>query len=140
MKPAMKPAERRRARQCAVQAIYSWQISKNDVADVELQFLTDQDMKGTDIAYFRDLLVGVALHHEELDRVMAPHLSRAIDELDPIERAILRLSVYEMTKRQDVPYKVVINESIELAKMFGAEDSHKFVNGVLNKLAPQVRK
>lgn len=82
VKPAMKPAERRRARQCAVQAIYSWQISKNDVADVELQFLTDQDMKGTDIAYFRDLLVGVALHHEELDRVMAPHLSRAIDELD----------------------------------------------------------
>ncbi|ACY83821.1 transcription antitermination factor NusB [Edwardsiella piscicida] len=135
----MKPAARRRARECAVQALYSWQISKNDIADVEYQFLSEQDVKDVDVNYFRELLSGVASNADYLDGLMAPVLSRQLEELGQVERAILRVSIYELSKRQDVPYKVAINEGIELAKTFGAEDSHKFVNGVLDKVAPQVR-
>ncbi|AFR02463.1 transcription antiterminator NusB [Pectobacterium brasiliense] len=136
----MKPAARRRARECAVQALYSWQLSKNDIADVEHQFLSEQDVKDVDIAYFRELLAGVATQAEKLDQLMAPFLSRQIEELGQVEKAILRLAMFELSKREDVPYKVAINEAIELAKIFGAEDSHKFVNGVLDKAAPSVRK
>ncbi|TPG64191.1 transcription antitermination factor NusB [Ewingella americana] len=135
----MKPAARRRARECAVQAIYSWQLSKNDIADVELEFLTEQDVKDVDITYFRELLTGVATNAEKLDALMAPYLSRQLEELGQVERAILRLALFELSKRQDVPYKVAINEAIELAKTFGAEDSHKFVNGVLDKAGPHIR-
>ncbi|EKN3971540.1 transcription antitermination factor NusB [Yersinia enterocolitica] len=136
----MKPAARRRARECAVQALYSWQLSKNDIADVELQFLSEQDVKDVDIAYFRELLSGVAVNAASLDALMAPVLSRQLEELGPVERAVLRIALFELSKRDDVPYKVAINEAIELAKTFGAADSHKFVNGVLDKVAPTVRK
>ena len=136
----MKPAARRRARECAVQALYSWQISKNDIADVEQQFLSEQDVKDVDITYFRELLSGVAINAATLDTLMAPYLSRQLEEVSQIEKAIMRLAMFELTKRDDVPYKVVINEAIELAKTFGAADSHKFVNGVLDKAAPVIRK
>ncbi|MBI0186063.1 transcription antitermination factor NusB [Yersinia pestis subsp. pestis] len=136
----MKPAARRRARECAVQALYSWQLSKNDIADVELQFLSEQDVKDVDIAYFRELLSGVAVNAASLDALMALFLSRQLEELGQVERAVLRIALFELSKRDDVPYKVAINEAIELAKTFGAEDSHKFVNGVLDKVAPTVRK
>ena len=136
----MKPAARRRARECAVQALYSWQISKNDIADVEYQFLSEQDVKDVDISYFRELLSGVATNAEYLDGLMAPVLSRQLEELGQVERAVLRISLFELSKREDVPYKVAINEGIELAKTVGAEDSHKFVNGVLDKGAPTIRK
>ena len=136
----MKPAARRRARECAVQAIYSWQLSGNDIADVELEFLSEQDTQGVDIAYFRELLVGVAINAACLDKAMEPYLSRQLEELGQVEKAILRLAMFELSFREDVPYKVAINEAIELAKVFGADDSHKFVNGVLDKAAPTVRK
>ena len=136
----MKPAARRRARECAVQALYSWQLSKNDIADVEHQFLSEQDVKDVDIAYFRELLSGVAVNAGLLDSLMAPVLSRQLEELGQVERAVLRIALYELKMREDVPYKVAINEAIELAKTFGAEDSHKFVNGVLDKVAPSIRK
>lgn len=136
----MKPSARRRARECAVQAIYSWQISRNEILDIELAFLTEQDTKGMDVAYFRELLSGVAHYHSELDFLMSPFLSRPIEDLGEIEQAILRLSTYELTKRQDIPYRVVINEGIELAKIFGADDSHKFINGVLDKIAQKLQK
>ncbi|KQN63113.1 transcription antitermination factor NusB [Erwinia sp. E602] len=135
----MKPAARRRARECAVQALYSWQISQNDIADVEYQFLAEQDVKDVDIAYFRELVGGVATNSAYLDGLMKPWLSRQLEELGQVEKAILRISLFELSKRSDVPYKVAINEGIELAKTFGAEDSHKFVNGVLDKAAPQIR-
>lgn len=135
----MKPAARRRARECAVQALYSWQISRNDIADVEYQFLAEQDVKDVDVAYFRELLSGVATNSKYLDDLMTPYLSRQLDELGQVEKAVLRVSLYELAKRDDVPYKVAINEGIELAKTFGAEDSHKFVNGVLDKAAPHIR-
>ncbi|TCV94383.1 transcription antitermination factor NusB [Biostraticola tofi] len=135
----MKPAARRRARECAVQALYSWQLSHNDIADIEVEFLAEQDVKDVDVAYFRELYTGTATHAAELDKLMAPFLSRQLDELGHVERAILRLALYELSKRLDVPYKVAINEAIELAKTFGAEESHKFVNGVLDKAAPHIR-
>ncbi|OCG42920.1 transcription antitermination factor NusB [Gilliamella sp. Bif1-4] len=131
---------RRRARECAVQAIYSWQVSRNDLADVETSFIAEQDMKGVDSKYFRELLNGVAKNTAELDNKMTPYLTeRSVDELGQIELAILRIALYELMKRQDVPYKVVINEAIDLTKTFGAADSHKFVNGVLDKIAPTIR-
>lgn len=135
----MKPAARRRARECALQALYSWQLSNNDIADVEYQFLAENDVKDVDVLYFREILTGVATNSDYLDKLMQPHLSRRLDELGEVEKAALRISLYELSKRDDVPYKVAINEGIELAKTFGAEDSHKFVNGVLDKVAPQIR-
>ena len=131
---------RRRARECAVQAIYSWQVSRNDLADVESSFLAEQDMKGVDSKYFRELLNGVAKNTAELDEKMTPYLTeRTVDELGQVELAVLRIAIYELMKRHDVPYKVVINEAIDLAKTFGAEESHKFINGVLDKVAPTIR-
>ncbi|MGF1716895.1 transcription antitermination factor NusB [Photobacterium chitinilyticum] len=149
----VKPAARRNARHFAIQAIYSWQITKGNVADIEQYFLSGDKFEEeehqadapelaaphTDVAYFRDLFTGVVLNHQELDSKMRPYLSRPLQDLDQMELALLRLAMYEMTKRDDVPYKVVINEAIELAKAFGAEDSHKFVNGVLDKAAPTLR-
>lgn len=131
---------RRRARECAVQAIYSWQISKNDLSEIEASFMAEQDMKGVDKKYFRELLHGVISHSSELDTKMESFLNeRSLDELGFVEHAILRIAVYELLKREDVPYKVVINEAIDLTKTFGAEDSHKFINGVLDKVAPTIR-
>lgn len=131
---------RRRARECAVQAVYSWQVSKNDLSDVEVSFMAEQDMKGVDKKYFRELLNGVGINVIELDSKMEPYLNdRSLDELGLVERAILRIAIYELLKREDVPYKVVINEAIDLTKTFGAEDSHKFINGVLDKVAPTIR-
>ncbi len=151
---SVKPAARRNARQFALQAIYSWQISKDNVAVIEEQFLSggkydDEEHHAeepvlatpeTDVNYFCDLLSGVAMNHINLDSKLRPYLSRPMQDLDMMELALLRLAMYEMTYRDDVPYKVVINEAIELAKVFAAEDSHKFVNGVLDKAAPHVRK
>ncbi|WP_420791640.1 transcription antitermination factor NusB [Enterovibrio qingdaonensis] len=150
----VKPAARRNARHFALQAIYSWQLTKGNVADIEAQFLAADNYEEeehqaeeprlrqpeTDVDYFRDLFAGVVLNHQELDSKMRPYLSRPIQDLDEMEHALLRLAMYEMCKREDVPFKVVINEAIELAKRFGAEDSHKFVNGVLDKAVPTLRK
>ena len=129
----MKPAARRRARECAVQALYSWQLSQNDITDVEYQFLAEQDVKDVDVVN------GVATNSAYLDGLMKPYLSRLLEELGQVEKAVLRIALFELSKRDDVPYKVAINEAIELAKTFGAEDSHKFVNGVLDKAAPAIR-
>ncbi len=133
-----KPSARRRARECAVQALYSWYISQNDVAEVELAFVTEQDLKGVDVAYFRQLFRQTVDNLDAIDRTLAPFLDRTSEELTPIEKSILRLATYELKYELDVPYKVVINEAIEVAKTFGADDSHKYVNGVLDKIAPSL--
>ncbi|WP_417357094.1 transcription antitermination factor NusB [Gallaecimonas pentaromativorans] len=129
----MKPAFRRKARRLALQAIYQWQMTKDPIAEVEHQFLTEQDMNEVDVDFFRDLIVGVATHTDELDTILTRYVSRPLDDVDLVEKAALRLGLYELTRRKDVPYKVALNEAIELAKTFAAEDSHKFVNGVLDK-------
>ena len=137
--PKGKTAARRKARSLAVQALYSWQIAGQPLHEIEAQFRTDNDFSEVDGAYFHEILHGVPRQKSELDSTFEPCLDRPLAEIDPVELAILRLSTYELRNRIDVPYKVVINEGIELAKTFGATDGHKFVNGVLDKLAPRLR-
>jgi len=135
----MKPAARRKARKLAVQAIYSWQLSENSVVDIEAQFLTENDVSKVDVDYFLALVRGVTSQSKSLDMAIEPFLDRPIKDLDHVERAVLRLASYELRDRKDVPYKVAINEAIELAKSFGADDSHRFVNGVLDKAIDTLR-
>jgi len=135
----LKPSPRRKARELAVQAVYSWQISKNSVNDIEVNFITDNAKRRFDIEYFQLLLRGVTTNVEELDLAISPHVDRPIDDIDHVEKAILRVAVFELSDCQEVPYRVVINEAIELAKSFAADDSHKFVNGVLDKVVKIVR-
>ena len=129
----MKPAERRRARQFAVQAIYQWQITQLNVGQIIDQFSVDQDLSKTDVPYFKELLAGVINKTDALDDKLAPYLSRKIEDVDMVDKAILRLAMFELTYRTDVPHKVVLNEAIELAKDFATDESYKFVNGVLDK-------
>lgn len=135
----MKPAARRKARRLAIQAIYSWQLSDNSISDIEAEFLTDNDVSKVDVEYFRDLIRGVASQTSTLDSALSPFTDRPFADLDQIERAVLRVAAYELKLRLDVPYKVVMNEAIELAKAFGADDSHRFVNGVLDKAVDSLR-
>ncbi len=136
----MKPKARRLARELALQAVYSWQMSKNPVAQIELSIVTSNNMQKVDTEYFLELLRAVIKDCAELDKKVKPFLGRLPEELDPVEKAILRIATYELSARIDVPYKVVINEAIELAKSFGAEESHKFINGVLDKAIKTLRK
>ncbi|MDH5765422.1 MAG: transcription antitermination factor NusB [Gammaproteobacteria bacterium] len=130
---------RSNARKKAMQALYQWSMTGNDLSEIEVQFHAEQNMEKVDQDYFHELLHKVPELVTDLDNLMAPHLDRKLTELDPVEQAILRLSTYEMKHRLDVPYKVVLDESITLAKVFGADQSHKYVNGVLDKLAKQLR-
>lgn len=132
-------AARSRARRRALQAIYAWQMSGNPMAKVADEFRHEQDMEVADQEYFEDLLRGVNEHCAELDAGLAPFLDRGIAQVDPIERAALRLAAYELRHRIDVPYRVVINEAIEVTKRFGADHGHTYINGVLDKLAAQWR-
>ena len=135
----MKPSARRKSRELAIQAIYSWQISQNSVVDIELHFLTENAKRRFDIPYFQQLLHGVTSSVEELDLAISPHVERPLKDVDHVEKAILRLAIFELSQNDEVPYKVVINEAIELAKEFAADDSHKFVNGVLDKAVKLLR-
>ncbi len=130
---------RSNSRKKSLQALYQWQMSGNDLQEIEVQFHEAQDMTKVDQDYFHTLLHEVPAQASDLDASMAVHLDRKVDELDPIELAILRLSTYEMKNRLDVPYKVVIDEGIRLAKLFGADKSHHYINGVLDKLAREYR-
>lgn len=135
----MKLTSRRRARECALQALYSWQISHNDITNIEIEFIKEWDMKNVDIMYFKELCSGSVQNIMELDEAMTPFLSRPLNELGHIERAVLRIAIFELIRQQDVPYKVAINEAIELGKKFGAQDSYKFINGVLDKVVLKIR-
>lgn len=135
----MKPSPRRKARELAVQAIYSWQLSQNNITEIESTFLTENSARRFDIAYFQQLFRGVATQVGGLDEKISPHVDRPLAEVDHVEKAILRVAVYELSDCRDVPYRVIINEAIELAKLFAADDSHKFVNGVLDKVVKLVR-
>jgi N utilization substance protein B len=128
-------AARSRARRRALQAIYSWQMSGRGIDEIRADFVTEQDMQAADSDYFDSLTLGVAAHKPQLDEGLAAFLDRGIEEVDPIERAVLRLAAFELKYRVDVPYRVVLNEAVEVAKRFGSEYGHTFVNGVLDKLA-----
>ncbi|HSX59734.1 MAG TPA: transcription antitermination factor NusB [Tahibacter sp.] len=133
-------AARSRARRRALQALYAWQLSGSAIGSVIDQFRHEQDMEVADIEYFEDLVRGVERHCDELDAGLLPFLGREVVQVDPIERAALRLGAYELKYRIDVPYRVVINEAIETTKRFGADHGHTYVNGVLDKLAGEWRK
>lgn len=132
-------AARSRSRRRALQAIYAWQVGGNRMIQVIEQFRHEQDMEIADLEYFEDLLRGVESHVVELDAGIKTHIDREIDQIDPIERAVLRIAAYEFRYRVDVPYRVVINEAVEVTKRFGADQGHTFVNGVLDRLAAQWR-
>lgn len=134
-----RPADRRRARALAMQALYHRHYSRSRISDIEAEFMVDNDMTKVDTAYFRDLLQGVYREQDELDRLIEPYLDRALKEVDPIELAIVRIGTYELKNRIDVPYKVVINEGIEMAKKYGGTEGHKFVNSLLDKLSGRLR-
>lgn len=135
----MKPSPRRKARELAVQAVYSWQVSKNPVNDIEVNFIADNSKRRFDIEYFQLLLRGVTTNIGSIDDAIIPYVDRPLDDIDQVEKAILRVAVFELKDCTDVPYRVVINEAIELAKSFAADDSHKFVNGVLDKAVKLIR-
>lgn len=130
---------RTKARRNVVQALYQWQLSGGDLVDIQAQFLSEYDMKKVDVEYFKELFRQIPLHLHELDDHLLPFLDRPVDEVDPVERAVLRLAAYELEFCLDVPYRVVINESVELAKRFGAEHGHKYVNGVIDQIAKKLR-
>jgi N utilization substance protein B len=135
----MNQKKRSQSRRHAVQALYQWQMAGQDLNDIFNQFLEEQDIQSFEVPYFKDLLHGVPNHLSELDAMLKPALDRAIESVDPVERAVLRLGAYELSFHLEVPYRVVINEAVELAKVFGAEQGHRFVNGVLDQVAKKVR-
>ena len=131
-------AQRRKARRLVLQALYQWQISGGELADIEAQFRAEYSGK-TDWDYFHEAFSAILDQVETLDSLLEAHVDRKIKALDPVEKAILRIGTFELQQRIDIPYKVVINECVELAKSFGAADSHKYVNGVLDKLVKELR-
>jgi transcription antitermination protein NusB len=134
-----KPSLRKKARRYAVQGIYQWHLSGNAINDIEMQFLETINQAKVDIEYFREILVKTLVSVTELDELLTPYMQREFEEVNPVELAVLRLACFELKERMDVPYKVVINEALELTKTFGASEGHKFVNGILDKLAKQLR-
>jgi N utilization substance protein B len=133
------PQARRKARQCVVQALYQWQCAGTNLVDIELQFHAEHDMEGVDETYFSELLHAIPMQTASLDNHLQPYLDRTLAEVSPTEIAILRLAAYELLQHPEIPYKVILNEAIELAKIFGAEESHKYINGVLDPFAKSLR-
>jgi N utilization substance protein B len=131
----MNPNARRQARHYALQALYQANLAGGTAREIEMQFVANQIKKKVDLEYFKELLHAGLEKQKELDLFMKPFLKRPIHELDPIELSILRLSIYELAYRLDVPYRVVINEALELTKKFGSVEGYKFVNGVLDQAA-----
>ena len=137
--PNALAAQRRKARHFGLQALYQWTLSGASAADIEAEFRVDNDFQHTDGEYFSAVLKGVVGDVDALEALFSSALDRKLEELDPIERNLLRLGTFELRDRIDVPYKVVINEAVALAKKFGATDSHRYINGGLDKVARVLR-
>ena len=138
-KKASNRSPRHRARELALQGIYQWRITAGDIMHIEKQINAEKNLGRYDRELFSKLLHGVFDNHAGLEALLAGYLDRPLAELSPVEFAALLLGAYELSRHLDVPYKVVINEAVELAKTYGGTDGHKYVNGVLDKLAPQLR-
>ena len=131
---------RSKARRIAVQALYQWDVGGGEqLAVIEQQFIQEREVRGADLDYFHRLLFGVAGISTDLDTLYAPALDRAVSGLDPVERAVLRIGVWELQQCPEIPVRVVINEGVEMAKRFGAEKSYRYINGVLDRMARQLR-
>lgn len=135
----MTSGGRHLARQCAVQALYQWDLTEQSAEEILNHFIQGHDVTDLDNEYFHLLVNEVPLYHRELEAHIIPALDRKFEDVDPVERAILRLATYELEYRKEIPTKVVINESIELTKVFSSEQSYKFINGVLDKIASELR-
>jgi N utilization substance protein B len=133
------PSQRRKARRFLVQALYQWQIGGDSASAIEGQFYSDEKLSRADKAYFSELLNAIPACVDELDKTFGVFLDRGQAALDPVSLAILRISTYELLHRIDLPYKIVINEAVNLARTFGPTDAHKFINGVVDKVAAQTR-
>jgi len=136
--PANRPP-RRRARELVVQGLYQWRVGGQDAAAIEAHLAEDPEFARADRNLFLTLLRGILARHEALKAELEPHLDRPFDELSPVESGILLLATHEFAHHPETPYRVVLNEAIELAKVFGGTDGHKYVNGVLDKLAAKLR-
>ncbi|HED19485.1 MAG TPA: transcription antitermination factor NusB [Gammaproteobacteria bacterium] len=122
-----------------MQALYQWDLSGSNLKEIEVQFLQDEDFSRADKDYFHELLHEVPARLDEVEAAFSGYLDRSVQEMDPVERAVLRMATYELMTRIDVPYKVIINESVNLTKKFGAEQAYKYINGVLDKAARSLR-
>ena len=130
---------RTNARKAAVQALYQWQMTGQNLNEIEQQFLQEDRLKDAQKSYFTELFHGVPKNLELIDQALSEFVDRPVDSIDPVERAILRIGVYELSHRLDMPYRVILNVGINLAKYFGADGSHRYVNGILDKVAQQKR-
>ena len=128
------------ARQCAVQALYQWQMTGQNLSLIEIQFHEEGYLKEAQKKYFEELFHGVPKQLDVIDAALTQFVDRPVDKVDPVERAILRIGTYELINRLETPYRVIINESVNLAKYFGADGSHKYINGILDKVAQIQRK
>lgn len=135
----LDPTARHNARRYALQAMYQWQIAGASLTDIENEFMKYHIDKKLDTAYFKELIHGIPECQQEIDQEIRQFTGRALQEIDPVELAVLRLAIYELLKRPDVPYRVIINEALQLTKKFGSVEGHKFVNGVLDKIAKKNR-
>lgn len=136
----MKNNKRHKARRYALQALYQWVFGQTQEGALIKQFLEETDVLDSDLFYFKDLVTGTIQYVTIIDELIATHLDRDITVLNPVELVVLRLSTYELLYRKDVPYKVVIDEALELVKEFGAQEGYKYVNAVLDVLSNQIRK
>jgi N utilization substance protein B len=130
---------RGKSRRYAMQAIYQWQMTGDSITDIKQQFFDDNNFSLIDSEYFSELVSGVASSISELDPLLEKNMPRSVESVDPVERSILRLATYEFIHRFDVPYRVVLNEAVNITKEYCAENSHAFVNAVLDKVAKEVR-
>ena len=127
------------ARKLVMQALYQWQMTSHEANDLSKQFIESEEFGAADRDYFNELLRGCIKGKEQIDAAIAPFIDRPLEQLDPVETAILMIGMYELRSRIDVPYRVVINEAVDLAKRFGATDAHKYVNAVLDRAAKDIR-
>lgn len=130
---------KRRARRLALQALYQWHMSGTDLNDIDAQFRAVTNMERVDTDYFCSLLYGVSKEVTVLEAAFAPFLDRLVNELNPIELTVLRLSTYELIHHPEIPYRVILDEAVMLSKEFGSQDGHRYVNGVMHNLAKQTR-
>lgn len=130
---------RRRSREYAMRGLYQWLVTGGDIGAIRVQMMDADDFRDVEVVYFGELLTGAAEAAEDSRKLFVPHLSRELSSVSPVEHAILLLGTFELASRPDVPRAVVVNEAVELAKRYGGNEGHKFVNGVLDRLAHDLR-
>ena len=137
---APQRSARRRSRELAVQGLYQWLVSREDAGAIEAHLTEAPEFGKADKAHFGELLHGVIRELDQLHEAITPHLDRTLAELSPVEHATLLVGAFELARHPEIPYRVVINEYVELAKKYGASESHRFVNGILDKVAREQRR